>query len=201
MAEFSVNASKNIPPTANQGCKVECDSAGENCRCPDDTFDEEVGYTGNKTDEFNPLVPLLQLAGAANVGFEAVFGDGISAPTSTPTPTPTITPIQTQRASDIQIDNDAYDEFSLSLPPLPFWAGSVFANFSSEPSTPEERGQFAALNMAADFSGGGLPSTRVYGSDGQMLLPDFPSFGISNSQPYSLQYTDFSFIGSQIGVE
>ena len=187
MAEFSVNASKNIPPTANQGCKVECDSAGENCRCPDDTFDKEVGYKGNKTDEFNPLVPLLQLAGAANVGFEAVFGDGISAPT----PTPTITPTPTQRAPDIQIDNEAYDDFSLSLPPLPFWEGSIFASFSGGDSTPEERGQFAALNMAADFSGGGgLPSTRID------TTPNFD--GIT---PWiNRTYTDFS-IGTNLTRE
>jgi len=193
MADFSVNASKNIPPTANQGCKVECDSAGDNCRCP--TIDEEVGYKGNKTDEFNPLVPILQIFGGANVLAQATFGDGISAPTPVPNQTPS-----TPKTPEVEINNDAYDEFSLSLPEQSFWAGSVFANFSSEPSTPEERGQFAALNIAANF-GGEFPSTRVYGSGGQMLLPDFPSFGISNSQPYSLQYTDFSYIGSQIGAE
>jgi hypothetical protein len=187
MADFSVNASKNIPPTANQGCKVECDSAGENCRCPDDTFDEEVGYTGNKTDEFNPLVPLLQLAGAANVGFEAVFGDGISAPTSTPT----ITPTPTQRAPDIQIDNEAYDDFSLSLPPLPFWAGSIFTSFSGGEATPEQRGQFAAQNIAANFAGGGgLPSVPAV----EAPQPDYNAiFGSAASPTLSLEGTYIQF--------
>jgi hypothetical protein len=167
MADFSVNASKNIPPTANQGCKVVCDSAGENCRCPDDTFDKEVGYKGNKTDEFNPLVPLLQLVGAVNVAAEATFGDGISAPKSTPelsqpkSPTP---------RPDTSIDEDAYDSFSLSLPPQSFWAGSAFENFSGGDSTPEQRGQFAAQNIAANIYGGGLPSVPAvdpppYGAD------------------------------------
>lgn len=182
MADFSVNASnKNIPSTNNQGCKVECDSAGENCYCPtNDNFDAEVGYKGNATDEFNPLVPLLQLVGAANVAAEVAFGDGISAPKSTPelstpkSPTPT---------SDISIDEDAYDEFSLSLPPPSFWEGSVFASFSGGDASPEERGQFAALNMAADFSGGGgLPSTRID------TTPNFD--GIT---PWiNMTYTDFS---------
>lgn len=157
MAEFSVNASnKNIPPTNNQGCKVECDSAGENCYCPNNQdFDKEVGYKGNATDEFNPLLLPLQAVGLANVAFEAVFGDGISAPKSTPelsqpkSPTP---------RPDTSIDEDAYDSFSLSLTPPSFWSGSVFENFGGGDSTPEQRGQFAAQNIAANIYGGGLPS-------------------------------------------
>jgi hypothetical protein len=154
MADFSVNASKNIPP-AKSGCpvKVECDSAGENCYCPNnDDFDKEVGYKGNATDEFNPLLLPLQAVGLANVAFEAVFGDGISAPKSTPelsqpkSPTP---------RPDTSIDEDAYDSFSLSLTPPSFWSGSVFESFGGGETTPEERGQFAALNMAANFAGGG----------------------------------------------
>jgi hypothetical protein len=169
MADFSVNASKNIPP-AKSGCsvKVECDSAGENCYCPtNDNFDAEVGYKGNATDEFNPLLLPLQAVGLANVAFEAVFGDGISAPKSTPelskpkAPTP---------RPDTSIDQDAYDSFSLSLTPPSFWSGSIFENFGGGDSTPEQRGQFAAQNIAANIYGGGLPSVSAveppaYGAD------------------------------------
>jgi hypothetical protein len=170
MAEFSVNASKNIPPSTNQGCKVECDSAGENCRCPDNSFDNEVGYTGNKTSEFNPLLPLLQLVGAANVAAEMAFGDGISPPPSSPTPP------SSPKTPDIEINNDVYDEFSLSLPPQSFWAGSVFENFSGGDSTPEQRGQFAAQNIAANIYGGGLPSVPAV---------DPPPYGANFSSPTS----------------
>jgi hypothetical protein len=188
MADFSVNASKNIPPTANQGCKVVCDSAGENCRCPDDTFDKEVGYKGNKTDEFNPLVPILQLVGAFNVAAEATFGDGISAPETPKSNSldPNLEPIPPAN----QIDNEAYDEFSLSLPPLPFWEGSIFSSFSGDPATPEERGQFAALNIAANFYGGGLPSTRI---------DTTPNFDLMQSWN-NISYTDFS-IGTSLTKE
>jgi len=188
MADFSVNASKNIPPTKS-GCsvKVECDSAGENCYCPtNNNFDEEVGYKGNATDEFNPIVPFLQLFGAVNVAAEATFGDGISAPQSTPelskprTPTP-----------DTSIDEDAYDSFSLSLPPLPFWAGSVFASFSGGDSTPEQRGQFAAQNIAANFAGGGgLPSVPAV----EAPQPNYNAiFGSSAPATLSLEGTYIQF--------
>lgn len=45
--DFS-NQNKNIPPqTDENGCEVECDSAGENCRCPDDTYGNPSENSGD----------------------------------------------------------------------------------------------------------------------------------------------------------
>jgi hypothetical protein len=190
MAEFSVNASKNIPLNArnSEGCKVICDSAGENCRCPDDTFDEEVGYKGNQISPWNPALIPLQAAGFANVFIEAVFGDGISAPEAPKSKAldPNLEPIPPAR----QIDNEAYDSFSLTLPPPKGGSIFIFGDFGGD-TTPEERGQFAALNMAADFYGGGLPSSRI---------DTTPNFDLIQSWN-NISYTDFSSIGTQLGVE
>jgi hypothetical protein len=194
MADFSVNASnKNIPPTNRQDaeCKVECDSAGENCYCPtNNNFDEEVGYRGNKIDEFNPIVPILQAVGFVNVLAEATFGDGISAPKSTPELSKPKTP--RPPTPDSNIDEDAYDSFSLALTPPSFWAGSVFENFGGGEASPEERGQFAALNFAANFNQGrGLPDTRIDTS---------PNFDLIQSWN-NISYSNFSISGTQLGVE
>lgn len=48
-SDFS-NQNKNIPPkTDENGCEVECDSAGENCRCPDDTYGDPSENGGDNS--------------------------------------------------------------------------------------------------------------------------------------------------------
>ena len=48
--DFS-NQNKSIPPQNDQGCEVECDSAGENCYCPvDQGSSDEQGYDRDRYD-------------------------------------------------------------------------------------------------------------------------------------------------------
>ena len=85
MAEFSVNPSKDIPSTAENGGE---DSA---------SFDKDLEQREwSKTLEtLNPLLPVAQVIGAINFMAQSVFGDSPApAPAPAPAPKPTTTSTQ-----------------------------------------------------------------------------------------------------------
>jgi hypothetical protein len=107
------------------------------------------------------LLPILQVIGAFNTAGEIATGNfgndqapELSAPSS---------PDATE-----QINAEAYDEFSLAFPEPPVdWSGGLFSAFGSgDSSTPEQRGQFAAQNIAANVTGNfpSVPAVDNYGA-------------------------------------
>lgn len=95
MADFSVNASKDIPNNANNSGE---DSASTDDQSMEDFYKEREW---KKTlDAMNPISIVGQVVGAVNVAAEMAFGDGFKsspAPTPAPTPAPAPKPTLTQR--------------------------------------------------------------------------------------------------------
>jgi len=124
MADFSVNASRDIPSSAKQNKNG--DSANQ-------SFDEilEQREWKKTLDAMNPISVIGQAIGAVNVAAEMAFGDGFkSSPAPAPAPTPAPKPTLTQR----QIADLAMGGYDMSKP---FKAAGItnapiYTNFAKE---------------------------------------------------------------------
>jgi len=91
VADFNVNSSRAIPPSAK-------DAGGKDSAKEDDNEFEDPDEFKADESWLNPLVPILQVAGLVNFAVQSVFGS--DAPTPTPSP-----PARTPAPS---VDSGAY---------------------------------------------------------------------------------------------
>jgi hypothetical protein len=125
MADFNVNASKQIPVNAAQ---------------------PNTGDSGGVDVSWTPVTPILQGVGVVNVIANQIFGGDQSVATAPATQTTTSQP--SALPVDTGINEEAFNEFSLA-----FEVPDFFSSFSFGDSTPEQRGQFAAQNISANITG------------------------------------------------
>lgn len=155
MADFNVNASKQIPVNAAQ---------------------PNTGDSGSVDVSWTPVTPILQGVGIVNVIADQIFG-GDETPSPSPvaqtnSPQPPVLPV------DTGVNEDVYQDFSLA-----FDVPDFSVDFSFGDSTPEQRGQFAAQNIAANITGE-FPSVPY---------PEYvPSFDINQLATYGDIYTNFA---------
>jgi hypothetical protein len=181
MADFNVNSSKNIPSNARGSSSG--DSANDNGKVP---------------SPFNPLLPVLQGIGALNL-LGNLATENFHMADTTPSKTPTLEAKKSSRSLDEQmaqanaaeaaqeaVNWDAFDSLYFDRngmvqfnQPLTEWYRESIAKSDS---TPEQRGQFAAQNIAANVLGGGLPSVPA------VEPPAYnANFGSTGKQPDGLQ--------------